>query len=339
MFILHCFWFSFWNEEGLCELDCHYHCWPLLHLAWARSVNDDDEDLELGAIPAPPSAHVAQQPSRPAPKHKQKAEPGRLWDHLRTAEPYIQRRPFSEDAPMWREYIKSTRNPIISDDLPSVRVTHEWLDQNGPDYSQPWLAGRGNENAENDAAHLFKHHKHKKTRWQRMQRIILRNAIVPLAIRAIVLFFSIVAMCIGVSLWRETKLPTSSMMMATVVDGFALFYLIGITYDEYTGKPLGLRSATAKMRLIFLDLLFIVCDSANLCLALEAVAHLEPGCVECDPHWLKALAAVLLIALVSWILTFAISVLRYVHFIPSVSEKDGDEQNWCQYRVIERVSG
>ena len=228
---------------------------------------------------------------------------------------------------MWREYIKSTRNPIISDDLPSVRVTHEWLDQNGPDYSQPWLAGRGNQNAENDAARLFKHHKHKKTRWQRIQRIILRNAIVPLAIRAIVLFFSIVAMGIGVLLWNGTQSPTSSMMMATIVDGFALFYLIGITYDEYTGKPLGLRSATAKMRLIFLDLLFIVCDSANLCLALEAVANLDPGCVQCDSHWLKALAAVLLIALVSWILTFAISVLRYAHLIPSVSEKAGDDQN------------
>lgn len=280
----------------------------------------------MGAIPAPQSAHLAQHNSRPAPKHKQKAEPGRLWDHLRTAEPYIQRRPLTEDAPMWREYIKSTRNPIISENLPSVRVTFEWLEQNGPDYSQPWLAGRGNQNAENDAAALFKHHKHKKTRWQRMQRIILRNAIIPLAIRAIVLFFSAAAMCIGVSLWRKTQPATSSMMMATIVDGFALFYLIGITYDEYTGKPLGLRSASAKMRLIFLDLLFIVCDSANLSLALQAVAHLGPGCPMCNNNWLKTLAAVLLIALVSWILTFAISVLRYVHFIPSVSEKAGDDQ-------------
>lgn len=116
------------------------------------------------------------------------------------------------------------------------------------------------------------------------------------------------------------------MMMATIVDGFALFYLIGITYDEYTGKPLGLRSASAKMRLIFLDLLFIVCDSANLSLALQAVAHPGLGCSKCDSNWLKTLAAVLLIALVSWILTFAISVLRYVHFISSVPNKAGDDQ-------------
>lgn len=108
-------------------------------------------------------------------------------------------------------------------------------------------------------------------------------------------------------------------MMATIVDGIALFYLIAIIYDEYTGKPIGLRSATAKMRLIFLDLFFIVCDSANLSLALMAVAHLDSSCNDCQTRWLKGLAGVLLIALLSWILTFAISVLRHVHFIPLVS--------------------
>lgn len=116
-------------------------------------------------------------------------------------------------------------------------------------------------------------------------------------------------------------------MMATIVDGIALFYLIAIIYDEYTGKPIGLRSATAKMRLIFLDLFFIVCDSANLSLALMAVAHLDPKCDDCYNGWLKGLAGVLLIALLSWILAFAISVLRYVHFIPLVSEKAGYDQN------------
>lgn len=286
-------------------------------------MSEDDEDLELGArapIPAPLN-------SLPAPKGRQRAEPGRLWDHLRVAEPYIQRRPFSEDAAMLREYIRGIPKSDPCN-LPSVRVTNEWLEQNGPDYSQPWLAGSGNQNAENDTARLFKHRMHKKTRWQRMQRIILRNAVIPLLIRAIVLGFSAAAMIIGLVLWAESRrLATSSIMMAVVVDGIALFYLIGIIYDEYTGKPIGLRSATAKMRLIFLDLLFIVCDSANLSLALMAVAHLDPKCEKCYNGWLKGLAGVLLIALLSWILTFAISVLRYVHFIPSVSEKAGYDQN------------
>lgn len=58
-----------------------------------------------------------------------------------------------------------------------------------------------------------------------------------------------------------------------------------------------------------------------------AVAHLDSSCDNCNPPWLKGLAGVLLIALLSWILTFAISVLRYVHFIPLVSEKAGYDQN------------
>lgn len=283
-------------------------------------MSEDDGDLELGAwapIPAPLN-------SLPAPKGKQRAEPGRVWDHQRVAEPYIQRRPFSEDVAMLREYIRGIPKSDPCN-LPSVRVTHEWLEQNGPDYSQPWLAGSGNQNSENDAARLFKHRTHKKTWSQRMQRIILRNAIIPLLIRAIVLGFSAAAMVIGICLWESMSSSdnpskvTSSIMMATIVDGIALFYLIAIIYDEYTGKPIGLRSATAKMRLIFLDLFFIVCDSANLSLALMAVAHLDSSCNDCQPRWLKGLAGVLLIALLSWILTFAISVLRYVHFIPLVS--------------------
>ena len=300
-------------------------------------MSEDDGDLELGArapIPAPPN-------SLPAPKGKQRAEPGRVWDHLRVSEPYIQRRPFSEDAEMLREYIRGIPKGAPCN-LPSVRVTNDWLEQNGPDYSQPWLAGR-TQNAQTEAARLFKHRSQRKTWWQRTQRTILRNAIIPLFIRAIVLGFSAAAMAIGIVLWvnlsHQSKpdssgvaspIPpkvTSSIMMATIVDGIALFYLIAIIYDEYTGKPIGLRSATAKMRLIFLDLFFIVCDSANLSLALMAVAHLDPKCDDCYNGWLKGLAGVLLIALLSWILAFAISVLRYVHFIPLVSEKAGYDQN------------
>lgn len=291
-------------------------------------MSEDDEDLELGArAPIPALLN-----SLPAPKGKQRAEPGRKWDHLRVSEPYIQRRPFSEDAEMLRKYIRGITKGAPCN-LPSVRVTNDWLEQNGPDYFQPWLAGR-TQNAQTDAARLFKHRTQRKTWWQRTQRIILRNAIIPLLIRAIVLGFSAAAMAIGISLWIQLSRPssdnqstvpppkvTSSIMMATIVDGIALFYLIAIIYDEYTGKPIGLRSATAKMRLIFLDLFFIVCDSANLSLALMAVAHLDPKCGNCHNGWLKALGGVLLIALLSWILAFAISVLRYVHFIRFVSPK------------------
>ena len=70
---------------------------------------------------------------------------------------------------------------------------------------------------------------------------------------------------------------TPSTNMAIIVDAVAMVYLLYITYDEYTGKPLGLRPAKAKMRLIFLDLFFIVFDSANLSLAFVSIEK-----VNCD---------------------------------------------------------
>jgi len=114
-----------------------------------------------------------------------------------------------------------------------------------------------------------------------------------------------------------------SALMAIIVDAVALVYLVYITFDEYTSKPLGLRSPSAKARLILLDIFFIVFDSANLSLAFESLSTVRGSCTFaevnqeitpkndaiCDRQ--KALASVLLIALVAWLTTFAISVLRY----------------------------
>ena len=127
-----------------------------------------------------------------------------------------------------------------------------------------------------------------------------------------VFFFSAVALALAGSIhYRSTEkhlAQTASTDMAIIVDVVAMVYLLYITYDEYTGKPLGLRSAKAKMRLIFLDLFFIVFDSANLSLAFEAIGYGD--CYEQICSRQKALASVLLIALIAWLLTFAISVLR-----------------------------
>ena len=141
---------------------------------------------------------------------------------------------------------------------------------------------------------------------------------IPLVLRSIVWSFSLVALALGSSLRhltdRDDVKNTPSTDMAITVDAIALVYLLYITYDEYTGKPLGLRSAIAKMRLIFLDLFFIVFDSANLSLAMEALRRGDQRSI-CPYHdkicnRQKALASVLLIALIAWLLTFSISVLR-----------------------------
>ncbi len=104
--------------------------------------------------------------------------------------------------------------------------------------------------------------------------------------------------------------------MAIVVDVVAMPYIGYITWDEYTGKPLGLRSPKAKMRLVLLDLLFIVFESANLSLALGSLADGNGICQDDTGNdygicsRVRTLSAFLFIALVAWTLTFNVSILR-----------------------------
>lgn len=148
----------------------------------------------------------------------------------------------------------------------------------------------------------------------------------PLILRLIVWCFSLSALALGGSIQHMSdeghRSQGPSALMAIIVDAVALVYLVYITFDEYSSKPLGLRSPSAKARLILLDLFFIVFDSANLSLAFASLSEVTGSCTEsnvnfkldprndgvCDRQ--KALASVLLIALLAWLMTFALSVLR-----------------------------
>jgi hypothetical protein len=111
--------------------------------------------------------------------------------------------------------------------------------------------------------------------------------------------------------------------MALIVDAIAVAYILYITYDEYFSKPLGLRPARAKVRLVLLDLFFVVFQSANLALSFESLTVDQGACKVgaaplTSPRFdavcsrARALSGVLLISLVAWLMTFSISVLRYV---------------------------
>ena len=298
-----------------------------------HSLNEDDEELNVSSnllFHTPPSAQIAHHNHSPSTILKHKSEPprGRLFDLQREWTPPTPRAPVSENASQWRAFANSSAYPVVSADSREI-VTDEWLVQNGADYSQPWLAGSENADAENDAALLFRFRTTRKSVIARLQRTVLRSHIIPLAIRAVVWIFSLIALALGCSIHKlanryqgqpknpalSDKINGPSPNMAITVDAIALIYIIYITYDEYTGKPLGLRSARSKMRLVFLDLFFIVFDSANLSLAFEAVTNSRYQCNSASLwhnicHQQKALAAVLFIALIAWLLTFSISVFR-----------------------------
>lgn len=304
-------------------------------IAWVHTFDEDDEDAEPSSqliSHPPPDAQVAQHNSNPSSKSKHRAEPprGRLHDLQREWAPPTPSAPVSEYASKWKAFANSSAYPAISADGGEL-VTEEWLIQNGADYSRPWGEGSENGDAENDGARLFKFQARRKKWWERLQRTILRSSLIPLVIRTNVWLYSLIALALGGSIWKGQG-KGSSPIMAVIVDGIALLYILYITYDEYTGKPLGLRSARSKMRLVFLDLFFIVFDSANLSLAFEAVSDSNAECKKLEHeknaanarsaqlvqdaltvgicHQQKALASVLLIALISWLLTFSISVFR-----------------------------
>lgn len=293
---------------------------------WVHTLDEEDEDLlavahSLPHIPA--GALIAQHNSTTTAAHNQQSSQSRgpLYDHEREWTPSA-RDSLRESGSRWRAFASSSAYPTTSAQGGEI-VSEEWLQQNGPDYSRPWLAGASDGDPEKDPAGLYRFRAKRRAWYIRAQRTVLRNPIVPMVIRMNVWFFSAVALALACSIHHITdksgggedkgseasekiNAPPST-NMAIVVDAVALVYLLYITYDEYSGKPLGLRPAKAKMRLIFLDLFFIVFDSANLSLAFEAI---EGDCQEriCDQQ--KALASVLLIALIAWLLTFSISVMR-----------------------------
>jgi hypothetical protein len=223
----------------------------------------------------------------------------------------------------WKKFAQSVTYPQIGP-VEKVMVDPEWLNENIGDFSESWSNSKKNgASAEMGGQQQEKHNVSVKT----IQSTLLKSPIVPLVFRLTVWCFSLTALALGGSIrylsgiYKSAQGPSAD--MAIVVDAVALVYLVYITWDEYTGKPLGLRSPKAKMRLIFLDIFFIVFDSANLSLAFASLSDVGGSCVSaqvddsldaknnaiCDRQ--IALASVLLVALIAWLSTFGISVFRY----------------------------
>ena len=290
--------------------------------AWVHTLDEEDaSDATTHLLPqSPPDAQVAQHNNSPAHKQTFKGHHpprGRLYDSQRDGEPHIlSSTPAEQVASRWRAFANASAYPPSKGET-GFQASEDWLQRHGPDYSKPWLAGEIGEDGEAGAP-LWR--SKKRVWYKKAQHTILRNPIIPLVFRSIVWSFSLVALALAGSIHHFTDkvqglYNTPSTDMAIIVDAVALVYILYISYDEYHGKPLGLRNAKAKMRLIFLDLFFITFDSANLSLAFEAVTDSQSLCrLPGSAHRIckreRALASVLLIALIAWLSTFSISVLR-----------------------------
>lgn len=254
---------------------------------------------------------------------------GRKWDHAREGDPVIMQSQRENSANEWSGFIKSSMyGPQLGES--GKHVDSEYLDELTPGYKKPWVGDAPNQDPEK-ALGLLHGGKQKRLVWyQRAQRSIVSHPLVPLAFRLTVLTTSTIALGLSASIFHLTNrtqfAQTASAVMAIIVDCIALPYIGYITWDEYTGKPLGLRPPKAKMRLVLLDLFFIIFESANLSLAFQAITDQDGSCLageegkgtrrEIDGDLCaqeKALASILFVALVAWGLTFAVSIIRFVN--------------------------
>lgn len=242
---------------------------------------------------------------------KDGTERGRKWDHLRTAEPVIVPRygRAAPDAP-WRSYVQSSRYGRLPNEEAQV-VDPEVLDKLQPGFNAPvQIPDPNGANGRRSTR--------TKAFYKRLWRIILRHPLVPLVFRLTVLLTSTLALALSARMYEfehHGEDPHSSELtqsvVAIAVDTVAILYIGYMTWDEYTGKPLGLRAPTQKAAFVLMDLFFIIFKSASTALAFEALVYHNSENRQ-TRQYSQALAAFQLIGLISWAFTMSVSVFRLV---------------------------
>ncbi|KHO01542.1 uncharacterized protein MAM_00543 [Metarhizium album ARSEF 1941] len=238
---------------------------------------------------------------------------GRKWDHLRSNEPVIvsTHRPApAQSASSWSDFIRSSswgRMPNVESQIVDYRI----LDQMQPTF-----------NKETDVqfhhTDVPKDHPSLTALPGRFWNGIMRYPLSPFLFRLGVMVTSILALGIAARIYqlehninRSSGAEQSQVVVAIVVDCLAIPYIGYMIWDEYTGKPLGLRSAMSKISLILLDLFFIIFKSASTALAFESFIYHNVQQRQIIRLSL-ALAVFQLIGLISWSMTFTINVFRTV---------------------------
>lgn len=177
-----------------------------------------------------------------------------------------------------------------------------------------------------------------------LKRIFVQNPLVPLFLRILIIIFSACALSLAAVIFVYSRRKYDgvyiqqqpSTIMAIVVQCFAIVYVIYIAYDEYSGKPLGLRDPLGKMKLIMLDLLFIIFSSANLSLTFNTLYDDEWVCRDDIVKGLdelypsvgsicrrqRSLAAFLFLSLCLWLITFTISIVRVIDRVKVVNPRN-----------------
>lgn len=251
------------------------------------------------------------------------AERGRKWDHLRSAEPVVVSKfIMSEPGSPWRNFVRSSAYGHLPNEESEVVGVDE-LDKLQPGFNNPVDVPRANDlkrSRSTRTAALYK----------RVWDAILKHPLVPLAFRLTVLVTSVIALALGIKILEAEQAKHArgaewtQAVVAIVVDSMAIPYIGYMTWDEYTGKPLGLRKTTSKISLVLMDLFFIIFKSASTTLAFEALIY-HNSSIKVVERYSRALAAVQTIGLISWTMTLTVNVFRLVQ---RLGGSDEDTHMW-----------
>jgi hypothetical protein len=153
---------------------------------------------------------------------------------------------------------------------------------------------------------------------RRAQQNLMISPFAPLFFRTFILVTSIIALALASDVKGNNRgcKDNSTHTLAIVVNTIAIPYTLYITYDEFFSQPIGLRQPRSKLRLLVLDLVFIIFDGANLSLAFDAGTNTDPEFrggpnQTCSEQW--GLVVVLLVALLAWVSTFLLSLFRLIY--------------------------
>jgi hypothetical protein len=252
---------------------------------------------------------------------------GRKWDHLRSAEPVIVSgyKARAQPSSPWHTFVRSSQYGHLPHEEAHILDVEE-LNKLQPGFNDP-----------NDLPRSLEPKRTTKARrqalYKRIWKTILTHPFVPLAFRLTVLLTSTVALALGARIFEdERRLPGLSAdtdekfslirainsgaeitqaIVAIAIDCVAIPYIGYMTWDEYTGKPLGLRSPSSKISLVMMDLFFIIFKSVSTTLAFEALRYHMP-LNHTIRHYSEALAAFQTVGLIAWSMTFAVNVFRLV---------------------------
>jgi hypothetical protein len=249
---------------------------------------------------------------------------GRKWDHLRSAEPVIVpgHKPALTSQPSiaWQDFVHSSAWGRMTNEDSKVEDI-EALHDLQPNFNTP---ARHPYNAQ-DAKISRK--KRSLAPYKRIWYMAIRHSLAPLMFRLSVMVTSIIALAIAARIHQLEDVDSSDSaeetqsVVAVAVDCVAIPYIGYMIWDEYTGKPLGLRSVASKISLVLLDLFFIIFKSASTALAFESLVYHNLS----DPavrNLSKALAAFMLTGLIAWSMNFAVNIFRTVERLGG-GEDDG----------------